>query len=257
MSGCDLKGMGVLVTRPEHQAQELCAQITAAGGIPISFPCLDILPSRDAAAALQAILQAKDYLIFISQNAVEFALRLLGDTPLPPSARRAAVGQATASALRRAGYDIQLIPQVSFDSEGLLALPELQQLEGKQVVIVRGEGGRPLLGDSLQARGAEVCYAEVYRRALPQVDPQPLISRWPEDVDLVTATSNEVLENLLRLLGGAAQPLLHETPLLVISERMQAQARQLGFAQILLAQNAGSEAILDTLCQWQTDRENG
>jgi uroporphyrinogen-III synthase len=118
------------------------------------------------------------------------------------------------------------------------------------VLIVRGVGGRPLLGDTLRARGAEVGYAEVYRRLRPAADPTPLLARWRVEVDLVTATSAELLDNLVAMLGESGWPLLRETPLLVISERMAQRANALGFTQVVGAPGADDESVLDALCDW-------
>jgi len=247
--GCELDGKGVLVTRAAHQASGLTGLIEANGGRAIPFPALAIGPSPDRAAALDLLCQSWDLTIFISPNAVRHAAELLAGAKLRTQ-HIAAVGKATAQCLRDVGWPADLVPAGSFDSEGLLALPELKQMRDRQVLIVRGEGGRPLLGDSLGARGAKVGYAEVYRRLRPATDPAPLLDRWHSDVDIVTATSAEVLDNLVAMLGAPGWPLLRETPLLVISERMAARATELGFAQIVLASGADDSAVLDALCGW-------
>ncbi|WP_296815495.1 uroporphyrinogen-III synthase [Thiobacillus sp.] len=59
------------------------------------------------------------------------------------------------------------------DSEAVLALPQLQAVAGRQVVIVRGVGGRALMADTLRARGADVHFMECYRRTCPHADPAP------------------------------------------------------------------------------------
>jgi len=246
---CNLKGKGVLVTRAAHQAAGLCGLIEASGGRPIVFPCLEIGSPRDPDSARDLLGQRWDLAVFISPNAVRHALDLLGGDRL--QARHiAAVGEATARALSDAGVPADLLPEQRFDSEGLLALPGLQRMQGRSVVIIRGEGGRPLLGDSLRARGAKVGYAEVYRRLRPATDPAPLLGRWDDEVDIVTATSAEVLDNLVAMLGEAGWPRLRSTPLVVISERMAERANGLGFRQVLLASGADDASLLRSLCDW-------
>ena len=81
-----------------------------------------------------------------------------------------------------------------FDSEALLALPEMRDLAGKRVVIFRGDGGRELLGDTLIARGAIVEYAECYRRSKPTSDAAVLLRLWARDEVLgIVITSSEGL----------------------------------------------------------------
>jgi len=246
---CLLSGRHILVTRPAEQAAPLCALIRAAGGVPIAFPTVAIQPIQPADSA-RALLGARwDLIVFVSRNAVIQALALLPERRLPDATRIAAVGAGTASALRAAGRAPDLIPDARFDSEGLLELPTLQQVAGQRILIVRGVGGRPLLGDMLTQRGAEVVYAEVYRRALPNVDAVPLIPDWRAAALLLTATSDEVLNNLYRLIPEAEHPWLRGRPLAVFSQRTAATAMELGFRTVAVAAESSDMALLDALCR--------
>lgn len=248
-SPCDLGGRGVLVTRPAGQAAGLCRLIEQAGGRAIAFPTIEILPPADPGPPRSLLSQAWDLLIFVSRNAVDHALTLLPGGRLPEGSRLAAVGAATADALAAAGRAPDLVPHARFDSESLLGLPQLQDLSGERVLIVRGAGGRPLLGDTLTARGAEVAYAEVYRRVLPKADAADLVARWSTDVKLVTATSGEVLDNLIALVGAEGRGPLLATPLVVVSERTAEAARTLGFTGLEVAERADDEAVLAAICR--------
>ena len=104
-------------------------------------------------------------LVFVSTNAVQYAFPLLPDQ-LPLDIGVAAIGQATANALDAVGLPATLVPE-RMDSEGLLALPELADLRGRHVIVLRGNGGRELLADTLVERGATLQQVEVYRRRLP------------------------------------------------------------------------------------------
>jgi uroporphyrinogen-III synthase len=243
-----LNGAGVLVTRPAHQAGRLCALIEARGGRPIRFPTLEIRDPLDPAAAedLLRAANAFDLLLFVSANAVERAAPHL---PRPLRPALGVVGDGTARALRSHGLEPALVPTTTADSEGLLALPALQTVRGKRVLIVRGAGGRPVLGEGLRGRGAEVHYAEVYRRSLPQVEVTPLIAGWPRQVQVVVATSREVLDNLVTLLGDAGRALLQETPLVVVNDRVAAHARTLGIRRVVVAAGPGDEAVVEAACQ--------
>ncbi|MEW8506594.1 MAG: uroporphyrinogen-III synthase [Candidatus Thiodiazotropha sp.] len=251
MSDYDFKGRGILVTRASHQAEGLTQGIEAAAGRAIRFPALEIAASEQPQTAVELLRRSWDLIIFVSPNAVLHARKLLAGNRL--RGVLGAVGEATAAALRHSGYSIDLIPGERFDSEGLLMLPQLQQMSGKRVLIVRGEGGRRVLGDSLRARGAEVGYAEVYRRRLPQADSAPLLARWRQQVDLVTVTSVEVMRNLITLLGEPGWPLLSRTPILVISERMRREAEKLGFCSVMVAAGADDGAIMAAIQAWIDD----
>ena len=124
-------------------------------------------------------------------------------------------------------------------------------MSGKQVLIVRGRGGRPDLGDALQARGAQLDYLEVYERRLPEVAKQGVLDLTDPPVDAVVCTSNEMLENLVQLVAPAQRQRLFELQLFVLSERASSLAQQLGFKHpALITQNATQAAIVNALAQW-------
>ena len=249
MPPCHLAGKGVLVTRPAAQAAGLCRLIADAGGRPIAFPAIAIRPPRDLEPARRRLGEPWDLLVFVSRNAVEQSLPLFPGGRIPSQPRLAAVGRATAKALASAGRNPDLVPVGRYDSETLLALVELQDLQGQRVLIVRGSGGRALLGDVLTERGAALVYADVYRRALPNADPAPLLKRWGQDVDLVTATSGEVLHNLITLLGTRGRDRLLATRLVVVSERTRQSALRWGFERVELAERADDLSLLEALCR--------
>jgi uroporphyrinogen-III synthase len=246
---CTLSGIGVLVTRPAGQAEALCRRIEAAGGRAIALPAAAILPVSDPEPARALLATPWDLMVFVSRNAVEHALPLLPGGCLPEGPTIAAVGQATARALAAAGREPDLVPGGRFDSEALLAMDALADVLGFRVLIVRGEGGRPTLGETLVERGARVAYAEVYRRVRPQIDPAPLLAHWSRDIQVATATSDDILQNLLELFTPDGRDALVATPLVVVSERTAELARSLGFARVEVAERAGDEEILAALCR--------
>ncbi|WP_256091550.1 uroporphyrinogen-III synthase [Candidatus Thiosymbion oneisti] len=249
LNPCDLAGRGVLITRPAAQAEGLCRLVAAAGGRAIRFPTVAIEPVANREPARELLAREWDLILFVSRNAVEQALSLFPNRRLPAEPQLGAVGAATAQALTLAGRVPDLMPTGRFDSESLLALPALADLEGRRVLIVRGVGGRGLLGDTLIERGARLAYAEVYRRTLPVTDAASLLTRWRRDVQLATATSGEILENLLTLIGGKGRDLLLATPLVVVSERTGKTATALGFTRVEVADGASDTAVLAALCR--------
>lgn len=251
-----LAGVRVLVTRPRDQAENLARLIEARGGEAIRFPAIEIAEPQDLRALHAVIDRLKDFAlaIFISPNAVQRAMNLIrARGGLPEATRVACVGRASARELRRFGIDNAIVPPDRFDSEALLELPELQQVAGQRIVIFRGEGGRELLGDTLRARGAEIEYAECYRRLRPDADATPLRRRWARgEVDIVSVTSTDGLRNLFDMLGKDGQPWLIRTPIVVVSERMARACHELGFTtKPRVAATAGDEAILDAIQAWQ------
>ncbi|MBU0500693.1 MAG: uroporphyrinogen-III synthase [Gammaproteobacteria bacterium] len=236
---------GVLVTRPFAQAEGLCESIEGLGWRSIPFPTIEIAPLCDNGPWHERDF---DLLIFVSKNAVIYGLPLLRG--LKKSTRIAVVGRGTARQLEEMGRHADILPDGRWDSEGLLAHPGLQAVEGQRVLILRGEGGRPLLADRLRSRGALVAYAEVYRRLVPEADVTSLITTWTERVDFVLATSNEILDNLHSLLGNDATALLQRTPVVVVSERGLGHARAKGCERVILARGADDESLVAAMLQW-------
>ena len=252
---CDLAGLSVLVTRPAEQAEELCKLIEQARGRPIRFPALEILGPVDKQAARRQLLEAgqADMLIFVSANAVQYAFPLLPEQ-LPLDIDITAVGKASARALSAVGLEPTLVPE-RMDSEGLLALPAMQDVDGRRIIILRGNAGRELLADTLRARGAEVMQVEVYRRQRPRrvAAARNLIAGWEHLVDVVVATSNDILDNLFALLGEAGTERLRHTPLVVVSQRMAAHAVAQGCEIVYIATSAMDTDVLGTLCEVNDD----
>ncbi|TSA15003.1 MAG: uroporphyrinogen-III synthase [Betaproteobacteria bacterium] len=247
MTAGALAGRRVVVTRPAGQTAHLAALIRAAGGEPLLFPALEILDASDLQPAHRLIehLDEFDLAIFISANAVTKALALVRTRRgWPPALRVATVGRGSERELLRQGFAEVIAPSERFDSEGLLDLPQLERVQGKRIVIFRGEGGRELLGESLAARGAAVEYAECYRRGRPQIDPAPLLAQCARrELDAFTVTSSEGLANLKQMLGEAGWPCLSNTPLFAPHERIAAAARALGVKAVVQT-DAGDEGLI-------------
>jgi uroporphyrinogen-III synthase len=93
-----------------------------------------------------------------------------------------------------------LIPDENFDSEGLLATEEMNDIKNKKIVIFRGEGGRETLAETLRARGAEVTYAECYTRTFPQTN-LDLLKTFSEKIHIsaILITSSEACKEFVRL----------------------------------------------------------
>jgi uroporphyrinogen-III synthase len=249
MTELPLAGVGVLVTRPEHQAGELVSAIEHAGGTAIRFPTLQITKRDEAAVAAEAEHIAEpDIVVFISSNAVRFGARFAGN------ARVAAIGTATAAAIAAAGLSVDIVSADGFDSEHLLATPGLQNVAGKAVTIVRGQSGRELLADTLRERGASVSYLGVYERkqATPSADEiTALVHKWQAgDVNVVTAMSVASFLNLAALLPESALHLLARTRLVTPAARVLKEVlNQFPDHPTLLSDGPDAAAVVQAIIQ--------
>ncbi len=256
MTDTPLQGVGVLVTRPRAQATELVQAIEAKGGEVIYFPAIEIVPrdqieiTKDAAA-----LAAPDIAIFVSRNAVDHGL------PHAAGAAKAAIGPATAAAIRAAGQTVEINPDngSGYDSESLLAEPALREVAGKQVRIIRGNKGRELLADTLRERGAGVEYLCVYERKLPTVSSDLLAeveTAWRDGkIKAITVMSIATLKNLGILLPEWCASQLENMPLVTPAARVIKEAlNRYPESTPILASGPQAAAMVDAIIALQKQR---
>ena len=249
-----LHGKRILVTRPAAQAASLAAMIADQGGEALRFPLFDIGPADDLVPLQQAIERFDDYdvAVFISPNAVEFSMpRILANRSWPDTLQAAAIGPSTVAELAGHGVMRVIAPVERFDSEALLELPEFQaeRVVGKKVLILRGNGGREWLTETLLKRGAEVVAVTCYRRSAP-ADGAPVLSLLRSNgLDALTLSSSEGLHNLLALLDTEAYERLRNVPVFVPHRRIIDIAAQLGLKKLILTGPADA-GILAGLCEY-------
>ncbi|MDR2710630.1 MAG: uroporphyrinogen-III synthase [Burkholderiales bacterium] len=250
-----LDGLGILITRPEKQAHTLAKRLEKIGAVPVLLPTIEIAPPQDTQPLRDALAQldAYDFVMFVSPNAVEQALATLpqqAKTQWPKTVQALAPGKGTAAALQQAGVPVEsiLMPISRFDSEGLLELPTLQNMQGKRVLILRGEQGRELLSETLTARGAEVTRVACYRRICPteNVDLLPLLQS--SRLCAITATSAEALDNLETMAGSLASGLLKTRPVFVTHPRIAAHGRERGWLAIDTSEENGEDSDSKLIC---------
>jgi uroporphyrinogen-III synthase len=247
MPNLPLIGKYIAITRPSEQAKKLSGLIEVAGGTPILFPLIDITPLEDYALFDEAISQVVNYdwAIFISSNAVQNGMPHLFKKGIPPNLRFAAIGPVTANELVNFGAKNVLIPKDRFDSEALLEMPEMQNVSGIKFMIFRGIGGREILAETLQKRGAEVTFAECYRRTNPQTNCNVLKNLWIDNkLHAIVVTSSEAMRFLLNLAEN--ERWLKNTPIFVNHDRVAVMPLSLGL-KLNIAETGGDEAMFELL----------
>ena len=247
-----LKGAHILVTRPAHQAENLSLLIEGRGGVAVRFPALAIVALDDSGTIQNTLahLDRYQWLIFISANAVTMHSYYSDDVRINEfeSVRVAAIGKATAQALALAGLAVDLVPESGYNSEALLAMPEMQSMNGQNCLIIRGEGGREELATTLRSRGANVEYLDVYKRIIPDIDSSQVSLLIAQDkLDAITITSGETLQNLVIMLEEKYHQRLFKVALVVVSNRIRQIAADLGFKRIAVTQSPSDIAILETV----------
>lgn len=257
----ELNGLRALQVRPEQSDDLFAHQLVEAGATLYRYPVMLITPLAEAPETNQIkshILHIDQYqiAIFISRTAALLGTEWLArhwpvySKDLPQHLRYYAVGKSTAALLREQGIDAE-VPEQAFNSEGLLALPSLNNVIGEKALIFSGEGGRTLLADTLIQRGASVSECELYRReATTEFSGQVIELLAAGALDLVIVHSGELLKNLLAIVPESQRSSLMTLPLLVPSERVAEIAVNSGFQSVICAGSALPEDMVSALRGW-------
>lgn len=242
-----LANIGVAITRPRNQAKKLTQLIEAAGGNVILFPLIEITALDDVTSFEQIItdINVYDWMLFISSNAVQNSMPNLIKQGIPKHLKFAAIGPTTAETLKDFGINEVLIPKDRFDSESLLSLPALQDMQGKRVMLVRGIGGRDVLANTLTQRGAQVTFAECYQRINPQTNCDALAQAFAkQQLQRIIVTSSEAMRYLLTMAGDTEW--LKQVTLCVNHARVAEEPLKMGLT-VIVAHASGDDAMLAIL----------
>jgi uroporphyrinogen-III synthase len=230
-----------------------------------ALPLIDIAPVADLAplrAAWQA-LPAQALVMFVSVNAVLhfFAARPAAGHAWPADVLAGAAGPGTAASLRQAGVpEAQVVSPAddapAFDTEALWALLQHRPWQGRQVLVVRGDGGRDWLADTLRQHGASVCFLPAYRRLSPTPDAAGrallALAQAAPATQLWLFSSSEAVANLQAL---APEARWSTALALATHPRIAQAARAAGFGQVhetapqLAAVVSGVAAAVATLAE--------
>ncbi len=247
-----------MVTRPIGQTSPLVQQLNDLGARPIVFPCIEVtaVDCTDALAVLPVELDHIDLFIFVSSNAVQFAFAHVPYLRQAITLNKpfAAIGQATAQALHAFGVTQVIAPDQGFDSESLLSLAAMNNLQHKNVLIVKGAGGRTKLSDTLRARGAAVHSIDVYQRQIPAKVDLGALQPAP---DVILFSSSESVENMLKIIPTLQHSSVLHSQTITGHARIAAKVKSLGFEKLpIIAANPSDEAMLTALKEWENRTEN-
>jgi len=248
-----VSGWRLLLTRPADECAALAATLAEECIHSASLPLLAIEALAETPQQRTTMLELDRYaaVVVVSKPAARLGLELLRRYwPQAPAGQAwFSVGGATGAILADYGLDVSW-PDGGDDSEALLALPRLTKATSAphpKVLILRGEGGRELIADTLRARGVQVDSLELYRRQLPAYPPGTLLNTLrSERLNAVVVSSGQGLQSLRNLAGADWDELL-ALPLFVPSPRVAEMAAQLGAYRIVDCRGAGTAALLAAL----------
>lgn len=218
-----LTGRRILVTRAEHQAGRLSRELASHGAEPVEIPAIRILPPADFEALDQALrhLSNYDWLLVTSANTVNALLARIEElgmaspgsqtwnTMFGPMPKIAAIGPATAKAVRRMGWKVDLMPE-KYVAESLLQTLG-DKLQGQRVLLTRSARARDVIPETLGQQGITVDVIDAYRTEIPHESVSQVRELFggaarKAAIDAATFTSSSTVENFLELLREAGQP---------------------------------------------------
>lgn len=240
---------GLIITRPQPEANTLSSRLSALGIPNWPIPTLKIQPIRPSQEALAGAHRA-DHWIFISANAVREGWPHLSPH-LAAHTHLAAVGSATAQRLRAISSRSVTHPEDGADSEALLRLPLFQDIKGASIALVRGQGGRAWLRDALMERGAAVTYVECYMRQAP-ASLNPDYDEAVHSPSWISLQSAESLMNLWQLSTPTQREALRTRHFLVSHPNIAKALIPLGLTNFALLK-PGDDALIQHLQEvWPT-----
>jgi uroporphyrinogen III methyltransferase/synthase len=266
-----LFGRRIVVTRPRAQAGELAAAFEELGARVDLVPAIAIVPAADPApldAALDRVA-SYDWIVFTSANGVRLFFDRLAsrgrDVRELAAARLAAIGPETAAELERRLLRPAVVPS-DYRAEGLLDALDETQVRGRRMLLPRAAGARPILPDTLRARGAIVDEVVTYAAVRPpDADVEGLVAALAAGaVDVITFTSSSTVRHFAELIGPDALRTLAagSRPLIACIGPVTADtARELGLRADVVATTytaaALARAVAERFCNAGSDPLSG
>ncbi|WP_019616810.1 uroporphyrinogen-III synthase [Psychromonas ossibalaenae] len=235
----------LLITRFAPHALRLSNLLNAQGTAAFAQPLLEVKQTAEFDDIRMLLTGSYDYIIAVSSNAVDYTKWALADNPWP-AASYLAVGKGTQAVLRSATGKSVSVPDKRYDSEGLLALPCLSNIQGKRILILRGLGGRELLSETLTARGAVVEYYQPYQRVAIELNGSLLTEKWRRlNINGVIISSVELLERLLVVVPESEHKWLKNQTIYAPSKRITVHAVSLGWSSAEVLPGMADQQIVD------------
>lgn len=249
-----LSGLRILISRPQPQANQLANQLQTLGAVTECLPAIEIQPLSPSPEIRNIIMNIDqfDVVICVSQHAAQLTGEYLDEYWPQPAVgvRWYALGKGTSRALEAWGVTAA-IPENGIDSESLLAQPGLQQVAEQKIAILKGQGGRPLLEETLSRRGAHVIPVALYERHIPAYSHAQLTHSLTDfDPQVLVALSAETLDNLLAMSEKHAINITQKA-VVVPGERVAQHAKERGFASVIEPDGLSADSIASAISEWR------
>ncbi len=250
-----LFGRGIVITRPEKQADDLAQLLINEGANPVHFPTIKIVPPpdwRDLDAAIKN-METYDWLIFTSANGVAFFFERLfaknKDIRDLKGVKICCIGPATAQQVESKGIRVDLVPE-KFISEGILKSFSGINLRGKKILIARAAKARDVLPAGLKKSGARVDVVTAYETVNSGKKKNELETLFKENqVDVITFTSSSTVNNFVKIMGRNFS-LPKSVKVACIGPVTEATAKKAGFSVAINQEEYTMEGLVQSLIDY-------
>jgi uroporphyrinogen III methyltransferase / synthase len=203
-----LFGKRIIVTRAREQASEFLSALSEMGAECLEFPTIKVIPPESWEGLDRGIGNTETYhwLILTSVNGVKYffdRLETLGrDVRDLKGVKIAAIGPATAEAVKSKGLRIDLIPE-EYRAESVVEAFRKEGIQGKRILLPRALEAREVLPQELLKLGAVVDVVEAYRTVKPEEDREAVMALLRQgDIHMVTFTSSSTVSNFMDMFQG-------------------------------------------------------
>ena len=250
-----LLGKGIVITRPEAQAEEFQTLLQNEGAQPYLFPTIQIIPPETFQYLDQKIknMGKYDWLIFTSANAVRFFFQRMKEIPCDirnlKGIKICAIGPTTAHCIETYGLSVDLIPE-KFSSEGIIAAFGKEDIKGQNILIPRAGKTRDILPRELTASGANVDCVTAYRTVSSGRKKEELIN-WINEgrIHVITFTSPSTVEHFIAMMEGNHH-LLREIKIACIGPVTAEASRKAGLEVDILQERYIVPAMVQSISEY-------
>ncbi len=244
-----LAGRTVVVTRTGERARGLVDALERAGATALELPLTRQVEPADGGAALRAAaatVQDNGWVVLTSVNAVDRFMGALRDARALGSVLVAAVGPATADALRRAGVEPDLVPAEHSARALVEEFPDAGSAGARRVLFPSADLAPGTIAEGLGQKGWDVRRVEAYR-TVPRTAPEPALLDVVAAADALTFTATSTVQAFLALRTAAGVPVTPPAHVVCIGPTTAAAARAAGFDGVHESWGASAQGIVDEL----------
>jgi uroporphyrinogen III methyltransferase / synthase len=257
-----LSGVGVIITRPEKQADDLVRLLEKEGAQAISFPTIKIIPPVDWSSLDAALnkLDTYNWLVFTSANGVQHFFERLWELNKDIRDLRGVkiccIGPATAGQIQKMRIRVDLVPD-EFIAEGILQSFAGMDLRGGKMLIPRASKARDILPEGLRRLGADVDVVTAYQTVNSGKKKEELADLIGENkIDVITFTSSSTVTNFLEI-AGKDFPLPPQIRIACIGPITAATARKAGFHVDIQQEEYTMEGLVHSLVDYFQRQKDG